>query len=73
MVRELDAPYREHIRELRFRRALYLLRHHPELQQTLLAARRHLRRQKIISALKIKDEVYEKRFQRVRKILKISS
>lgn len=46
MIRKLDAPYWEHVRELRFRCALYRLRRHPELQQTLLAIHRHLRRQK---------------------------
>lgn len=73
MIRELDRPYWEHVRELRFWNALYQLRKHPELQTTLRAIRTFRVRQKIISALQIKGEVYEKRFQRVRKILEISS
>ena len=71
LYRELDTPYWEHVRERRFWNALYRLRKYPELQNTLRAIRTFRVRQKIISALKIKGEVYEKRFQRVRKILQI--
>jgi hypothetical protein len=79
MFRELDAeyrekviePYREHQRELAFWRALHALKDHPELQTTLRAIRRYRVREKIFSALKIGGETYEKRFQRVRQILKI--
>ena len=72
MFRELDAAYHEHIREMRFWNALYRLRDYPELQKTLRAIRRYRVRQKIFSALQIGAETYEKRFQRVRQILKIS-
>ena len=72
MLRELDAPYRKHVRELRFWNALYKLRDYPELQRTLRAIRRYRVRQKIFSALKIGAGTYEKRFLRVRQILKIS-
>ena len=79
MFRELDAeyrekviePYRKYQRELRFKAALYRLRKHPELQATLRAIRLHKKKEKIISALKIRGETYEKRFSRVREILKI--
>ena len=70
----LDEPYRERRRWLKIRRALYKLRRYPELQATLKAIfkYRFQPRQKIISALKIKGETYEKRFSRVREILEIS-
>jgi len=71
MFRELDAAYREHVRELRFRRALYQLRAYPELQKTLLAIRRFQRRQKIFSALQIGAETYKQRFFQLTKILRI--
>ena len=64
-------PYRKYQRELRFKAALYQLRNHPELQATLRAIRLHKKKEKIISALKIRAETYEKRFFRVREILKI--
>ena len=70
-LRAIDAPFREHVRELRFRNALYRLRDYPELQKTLRAIRRHRVRRKIFSALKIGAETYEKRFRRVREILGI--
>ena len=81
MFRELDAeyrekviePYREHQRNLAFWRALHALKNYPELQTTLRAIRRYRVREKIFSALKIGGETYEKRFQRVRQILKIST
>ena len=79
MFRELDAeyrekviePYRKYQRELRFKAALYRLRKHPELQATLRAIRLLKKKEKIISALKIRAETYEKRFSRVRETLKI--
>ena len=71
MIRALDATQREHTRELRFWNALYRLRKYPELQSTLRAIRRFRVRQKIISALKIKGEVYDMRLSRVRTLLKI--
>ena len=71
MLRAIDAPYWEHVRELRFWNALYKLRNYPELQRTLRAIRRHRVRRKIFSALKIGAETYEKRFRRVREILGI--
>ena len=70
-LRAIDAPYWEHVRELRFWNALYKLRNYPELQKTLRAIRRHRVRRKIFSALKIGAETYEKRFRRVREILGI--
>ena len=45
--RAIDAPYWEHVRELRFWNALYKLRDYPELQKTLRAIRRHRVRRKI--------------------------
>ena len=71
--RAIDAPYWEHVRELRFWNALYKLRDYPELQKTLRAIRRHRVRRKIFSALKIGAETYEKRFRRVREILEITT
>ena len=79
MFRKMDAeyrekviePYRKYQRELRFKAALYRLRMHPELQVTLRAIRLHKKKEKIISALKIRGETYEMRLSRVREILKI--
>ena len=73
MFREMDEPVNEHFRWLKLRRALYKLRQYPELQATLKAIFRYRfqPRQKIFSALKIGRETYEKRFSRVREILKI--
>lgn len=73
LVRKLDEPFWNRVRELRFRRALYALRKHPELQTTLLAIRRfrNLPRRKIFSALQIKANVYRERFSQLTKILKI--
>ena len=79
MFREMDAeyrekviePYRQHKRDLAFWRALHAFKDHPELQTTLRAIRRYRVREKIISALKIGAETDEKRFFRVREILKI--
>ena len=79
MFREMDAeyrekviePYRQHKSDLAFWRALHALKDHPELQTTLRAIRRYRVREKIFSALKIGAETYEKRFSRVREILKI--
>ena len=70
LVRKLDAPWREHVRELRFWNALYKLRNYPELQTTLRAIRRYRVRQEIFSALQIKAEVYRKRFSQITEILK---
>ena len=72
-LRAIDAPFWEHVRELRFWNALYKLRDYPELQKTLRAIRRHRVRRKIFSALKIGAETYEKRFRRVREILEITT
>ena len=71
MFARLDAPHLRHERELRWWRALNTLRGRPELQRTLRAIRKNRVREKIISALKIKAETYEKRFRRVRETLKI--
>ena len=67
----LDEPFRRHVRELRFREALRKLERHPELQKTLVAIRRFRQRQKIFSALKIKDETYRRRISDLTKILGI--
>ena len=72
MFRELDAAYREHVRELRFWNALYKLRDFPELQKTLRAIRRYRVRQKIFSALQIGAGTYRERFSQLTQILKIS-
>ena len=72
MFRELDAAYREHVRELRFWNALYKLRGFPELQKTLRAIRRYRVRQKIFSALQIGAGTYRERFSQLTQILKIS-
>jgi len=72
-LRAIDAPFWEHVKEVRFRNALYRLRNYPELQKTLRAIRRHRVRRKIFSALKIGAETYEKRFRRVREILEITT
>ena len=70
-LRAIDAPFRERVRDLRFRNALYRLRNYPELQKTLRAICRHRARRKIISALKIRANVYRERFSRLTKILGI--
>ena len=72
LFRQLDTPFREHVRELRWWRAMNSLKGRPELQRTLRAIRRHRVREKIFSALKIKGEVYRRRFFEITKILKIS-
>ena len=69
MFRDLDAPFRERIRDLRFAAALDALDGHPELQRTLRAIRRHRRRGKIAAALGIPTETYAKRFTRICQIL----
>ena len=70
-LRAIDAPYWEHVRELRFWNALYKLRDYPELQKTLRAIRRHRVRRKIFSALKIGAETYRRRFSDLTQILGI--
>ena len=70
-LRAIDAPFREHVKELRFWNALYRLRNYPELQKTLRAIRRYRVRRKIFSALKIGANVYRERFSRLTKILGI--
>ena len=72
-LRAIDAPFWEHVKELRFRNALYRLRDHPELQKTLRAIRRHRVRRKIFSALKIGAETYRRRFSDLTQILGIST
>ena len=71
--RAIDAPFWEHVKELRFRNALYRLRDYPELQKTLRAIRRHRIRRKIFSALKIGAETYRRRFSDLTQILGIST
>ena len=72
-LRAIDAPFWEHVKELRFRNALYRLRDYPELQKTLRAIRRHRVRRKIFSALKIGAETYRRRFSDLTQILGIST
>ena len=72
-LRAIDAPFWEHVRELRFWNALYKLRDYPELQKTLRAIRRHRVRRKIFSALKIGAETYRRRFFDLTQILGIST
>ena len=71
LIRKLDEPFWNHVRELRFWNALYKLRDFPELQTTLRAIRHYRVRRKIFSALQIKAETYRKRFFQVTKILQI--
>ena len=71
LVRKLDEPFWNRVRELRFWNALYRLRDYPELQKTLRAIRRYRVRRKIFSALQIKANVYRERFSQLTKILKI--
>ena len=69
LVRKLDEPWREHVRELRFGAALDALDGHPELQRTLRAIRLHRRRKLIAAALDVSAEAYAKRFTRICGIL----
>ena len=52
-LRAIDAPYWEHVRELRFAAALDSLEAHPELAKALVAIRRHRHsgRKRIAAAL----------------------
>ena len=74
MLRAIDAPYRERIRDLRFAAALDSLDGHPELQRTLSAIRahRHRRRRQIAAALRIPMTTYAKRFNRICRILGVA-
>ena len=69
MLRAIDGPYREHVRDLRFAAALDALDGHRELQRTLRAIRRHRERRQIAAALRIPPETYAKRFTRICQIL----
>ena len=73
MLRAIDAPFRERIREQRFAAALGALDGHPEYQRTLCAIRRHRRRREIAAALGISVDAYAKRFARICRILFASS
>ena len=73
MLRAIDAPFRERIRDLRFAAALDALDGHPELQRTLRAIRRHRRRETIVAALGLPPDTYAKRFTRICRILFASS
>ena len=68
MVRELDRPYREHVRERRFAAALWKLRAHPALCRTLRAIRTHRRRERIIAALGITKETYRQRLAELMRV-----
>ena len=72
LFRQLDTPFREHVRELRWWRAMNALKGRPKLQRTLRAIRRHRVREKIFSALKIGAGTYRERFSQLTQILKIS-
>ena len=71
LVRHLDAPHRERLREARFRAALARLGRHSLLQETLCAIRRH-RRPAILAALGITAGVYRRRFCDILRILGLS-
>ena len=73
LVRHLDAPHRERLREARFRAALARLDHHPLLQETLCAIRRHRRRPAILAALGITAGAYRRRFCDILRVLDLSS
>ena len=70
-LRAIDAPYWEHIRELRFAAALDSLEAYPELARALVAIRRHRHRgrRRIAAALGISVAAYAKRFTRISQIL----
>ena len=70
-LRAIDAPYWEHVRELRFAAVLDSLKAHPELAKALVAIRRHRHsgRKRIAAALGISVAAYAKRFTRISQIL----
>ena len=68
MVRELDTPYWEQVREQRFAAALWKLRAHPALCCTLRAIRTHRRRERIIAALGITKETYRQRLAELMRV-----
>ena len=70
-LRAIDAPYWEHVRELRFAAVLDSLKAHPELAKALVAIRRHRHRgrRRIAAALGISVAAYAKRFTRISQIL----
>ena len=71
MFRDIDAPYREHVREQRFAAALDSLEAHPGLARALVAIRRHRHRgrKRIAASLGISVAAYAKRFTRIRQLL----
>ena len=73
LVRHLDAPHRERLREARFAAALARLGRHPLLQETLRAIRRHRHRPAILAALGVTAGVYDLRLFKIRRILGIAS
>ena len=74
MMRKLDEPYREKVRDLRFAAALDALDGYPELQRTIRAIRRHRwrGREKIAATLRISQAAYAKRFSRICKVLGVA-
>ena len=74
MMRKLDEPYRDKVRDLRFAASLDALDGHPELQRTLRVIRRHRwrGREKIAATLRISQAAYAKRFSRICKVLGVA-
>ena len=73
LVRHLDAPHRERLREARFAAAQARLGRHPLLQETLRAIRRHRRRPAILAVLGVTAGVYRRRFCDILRILGLSA
>ena len=71
MFRDLDAPFWERVRDLRFAAALDALEAYPELARALRAIRRHRHcgRKRIAAALRIPVATYAKRFTRICQVL----
>ena len=71
MFRDLDAPFWERVRDLRFAAALDALEAYPELARALRAIRRHRHcgRKRIAAVLGISVATYAKRFTRICQVL----
>ena len=71
MFRDLDAPFWERVRDLRFAAALDALEAYPELARALRAIRRHRHcgRKRIAAVLGISVATYAKRFERICQVL----
>jgi len=73
MLRTIDAPIVERIRDLRFAAARKKLAGYPVLRETLTAIRRFRSRKRIVAALGIPAGTYAKRFTRICRILGITA